>query len=84
MWKQLDIDYIKNFTRVIPDSVAEKKVLADNLQVFDNYVILYYDPTGKSFSLTEYEKLKRRELKRIQFYLVLLKIRINYIILIPG
>ena len=30
------------------------------------------------------KKLKRRELKRIQFYLVLLKIRINYIILIPG
>lgn len=62
--KQLDIDYIKNFTRVIPDSVAEKKVLADNLQVFDNYVILYYDPTGKSFSLTEYEKAEEERIKK--------------------
>lgn len=61
--KQLDIDYIKNFTRVVPDSVAEKKIWADNLQVFDNYVVLYYDPTGKSFDLTEYEK---KEIERIK------------------
>lgn len=62
--KQLDIDYIKNFTRVIPDSVAEKKVWADNLQVFDNYVVLYYDPSGKSFSLTEYEKAEEERIKK--------------------
>lgn len=62
--KQLDIDYIKNFTRVIPDSVAEKKVWADNLQVFDNYVVLYYDPDGKSFSLTEYEKAEVDRIKK--------------------
>lgn len=61
--KQLDIDYIKNFTRIIPDSVAEKKVWADNLCVFDNYVILYYDPSGKSSDLTEKEK---KELDRIK------------------
>lgn len=61
--KQLDIDYIKNFTRVVPDLVAEKKIWADNLQVFDNYVVLYYDPTGKSFDLTEYEK---KEIERIK------------------
>ena len=61
--KQLDIDYIRNFTRIIPDSAAEKKVLADNLYVFDNYVVLYYDPSGKSFAFTEREK---RELDRIK------------------
>lgn len=62
--KQLDIDYLKNFTRIIPDSVAEKKVWADNLQVFDNYVVLYYDPTGKSFSLTEHEKAEEERIKK--------------------
>lgn len=61
--KQLDIDYIKDFTRIIPDSVAEKKVWADNLCVFDNYVILYYDPSGKSSDFTEKEK---KELDRIK------------------
>lgn len=48
----------------ILNSVAEKKVWADNLQVFDNYVILYYDPTGKSFSLTEYEKAEEERIKK--------------------
>ncbi len=44
--------------------MLKKKVLADNLQVFDNYVILYYDPTGKSFSLTEYEKAEEERIKK--------------------
>lgn len=54
--KQLNLDYIRNFTRVIPDEVYEKKIIADNLLVFDNYVILHYDPEGKSFSLTDEEE----------------------------
>ena len=54
--KELDLDYIKNFVRIIPDEVVEKKVIADNLQVFDNYVVLYYDPNKKAFKLTEQEE----------------------------
>lgn len=54
--KQLDMDYVKNFVRIIPDEVVEKKILADELHVFDNYVILHYNPDGKSFELTEKEK----------------------------
>ena len=57
--KSLEINYIKNFVRVIPDDVAEKKLKADNLLVFDNYCVLYYDPSGESYSETEKEKEER-------------------------
>lgn len=58
--RQLDLDYIKNFTKVIPDEVVCKKIIADNLEVFDNYVVLYYDPSGNSFKLTrEEENIKK-------------------------
>lgn len=59
--KELDLDYIKNFVRIIPDEVVEKKVIADNLQIFDNYVVLYYDPDGKAFKLTEQEERRARK-----------------------
>lgn len=62
--KQLDIDYIKNFVRVIPEDVATKKLKADAIEVFDNYVVLYYDPEGKSFAKTEEEKKKEEAAKR--------------------
>lgn len=58
----LDLDYIANFTRIISPEVAEKKLLADKLHVFDNYVVLHYDPTGASREMTEEEKM--REIKR--------------------
>lgn len=57
--KQLSLDYIKNFIRVIPDDVAEKKREADSLMVFDNYVILHYDPEAKSTSMTKKEELEK-------------------------
>jgi hypothetical protein len=41
----LDIDYISDFGRVIPSKVCQKKKSVDELCVFDNYCILYYDPT---------------------------------------
>ena len=59
--KQLDLDYIKNFTRVIPDDIVAKKIIADNLQVFDNYVVLHYDPEGKAFSWTKEEKERAKD-----------------------
>ena len=58
----LDLDYIANFTRIIPPEVAEKKLYADKLHVFDNYMVLHYDPTGATRELTEEEK--RREIER--------------------
>lgn len=60
--RQLDLDYIQNFTRVIPDKVVERKKKADELLVFDNYMVLHYDPSGAARQLTEEEKI--REMQR--------------------
>jgi len=60
--RQLDLDYLQNFTRVIPDKVVEKKKKADELLVFDNYMVLHYDPSGAARQLTEEEKI--REMQR--------------------
>jgi hypothetical protein len=62
--KALSLDYIKNYGRVIPTDVIEKKLEADKLHVFDNYVILHYDPDGKSYISTETEKRKEAEKKK--------------------
>lgn len=52
----LDIDYIKNFGRIIPDSVVENKTKADEMCVFDNYCILYFDPNKTAYKATAKEK----------------------------
>lgn len=51
--KGLKLDYIKDFDRIIPDSVIDNRNKADDLKVFDNYIILHYDPTIKNVDLTE-------------------------------
>lgn len=50
--KVIDIDYVGNFNRVIPNDVVEKKLKCDELHVFDNYCIMYYDPTGQTYGRT--------------------------------
>ena len=62
--KALSLDYIQNYGRVIPTDVIKKKIEADKLHVFDNYVILHYDPDGKSYVATEKEKKKEVEKKK--------------------
>jgi len=57
----LCLTYIKNFVKVIPDDVTELKRKADELEVFDNYVILHYDPFGKSVDDTKKEKEKKKD-----------------------
>ena len=52
----LMLTYIKNFVKIIPDDVTKLKMEADALKVFDNYVILHYDPSGKSVEKTKKEK----------------------------
>lgn len=53
--KGLRLDWIKNYARVIPDKFVEVKKKLDDLKIFDNYVILHYDPDLKSFKETEAE-----------------------------
>lgn len=59
--KGLQIDYICNFIRAIPTDVIDKKIEADKLCIFDNYVVLYYDPENKSSEMTNEEKEKAKD-----------------------
>ena len=59
--KGLKLSYIKNFTRPIPQDVIDKVAKMNELEVFDNYVVLYYDPEGKVYKETAYEEAKRRD-----------------------
>lgn len=57
----LRLDWIANFTRQIPDAVLEDKQRADELGIFDNYVILHYDPKAKSYAETQAETRARKD-----------------------
>ena len=57
----ISLDYMKNFIRPIPNDVVEKIMEADKLEVFDNYVIMHYDPKGKARQDTAKEEAKKRD-----------------------
>lgn len=59
--KGLRLDWVKNFTRVIPDEVLDAKVKCDAERVFDNYVVLHYDPERKSWAETHAETEARKD-----------------------
>jgi len=59
--KGLKLDWMENFCRAIPRDIAEKKMEADQLKIFDNYVILHYDPTGQSFATTQAEEEAKKD-----------------------
>jgi len=50
------LDWLKNYTRIIPGSIIVKKRMLDKLKIFDNYVVLHYDPKGVNSDLTKKEK----------------------------
>ena len=55
------IDFIRNYSTLIPFSVLEKKNALDNLGVFDNYVVMHYDPNMVVFKETERDKKLARD-----------------------
>jgi hypothetical protein len=57
----LRMDWIKNFTRHIPDDVLATKKRADELHIFDNYCVLHYDPDNKGAELTKKEKQRKKD-----------------------
>lgn len=59
--KNLKLSWIKNFYRVIPNEIYEAKVSLDDRCIFDNYVILHYDPMDNGTKLTEEEKKKKED-----------------------
>ena len=50
------LDYIANYVRNIPIEVVKKKIVADSVMVFDNYVIMHYDPDDGNTDMTQEEK----------------------------
>jgi hypothetical protein len=54
--KNLKLTWIKNYIRLIQSEVLDIKNNIDKLEVFDNYVILHYDPDNIATDLTEKEK----------------------------
>ena len=59
--KGIKLDYIKNFTRPVPFDVVEKVNKLNQLEIFDNYAILYYDPEGLIYKETAREEAKRKD-----------------------
>jgi len=59
--KNLKLTWIKNFGRIIPDEVYEIKKNVDERNVFDNYVILHYDPENNGEALTKAEIEKKKD-----------------------
>ena len=62
--KGIKIDYIKNFSRPIPEQAQIEKRKADNLLIFDNYVVMHYDPDEKSYNKTKEEEEAERQRRR--------------------
>lgn len=59
--KMLHLTWIKNYTRVIPPEVVEAKKVFDELELFDNYVILHFDRNGDASEMTIKEKEKAKD-----------------------
>lgn len=60
----LRLDWLANFTRPLPNDVAQAKRDADKHGIFDNYVVMHYDPQGKSFAKTQAQKKAEQEKKK--------------------
>lgn len=59
--KILKLTWLKNYVRVIPPDVIEKKKIFDTKFVFDNYVVLHFDKDGTSTEMTNKEKEKAKD-----------------------
>jgi hypothetical protein len=59
--KNLKLTWIKNFNRIIPEEVYLAKKEVDDRKIFDNYVILHYDPQENGQEMTKAEKEKKKD-----------------------
>jgi hypothetical protein len=59
--KGIRLDWIRNFTRMIPSEIIERKTKMDELGIFDNYAVMHYDPDKKSWSETQAEIAARKD-----------------------
>jgi hypothetical protein len=59
--KNIEITPIKNFIRPIPAKLVTIKEKLDKEKVFNEYVILHYDPKKENIELTKKEKIKKKD-----------------------
>jgi len=59
--KGLRLDWVENFGRTLPDDVLKKQKAAIERRIFDNYVVLHYDPTKKAWAETQAQKARRKD-----------------------
>ena len=59
--KNLKLTWIKNFNRIIPEDVYLVKKDLDERKIFDNYVVLHYDPQNNGEKLTKEEVEKKKD-----------------------
>ena len=78
----ISIDFVQNFTRIIPVEVVEKKELVDQLKIFDQYVILHFDPERRNVKDTKQEATEKEEARKkdpILFGLILDSDKLYYV-----
>ena len=57
----VSLTYIKNFVRPIPQGAIDKVIEANGYEVFDNYVVMHYDPKNEQKAETKKEEAKRKD-----------------------
>lgn len=59
--RHLRLDWVKNFARPMPVEATDKIKALDALHIFDNYVVLHYDPDNRASKMTEAEIARARD-----------------------
>jgi hypothetical protein len=59
--KNLKLTWIQHFNRIIPEDVYVTKKNVDDRKIFDNYVVLHYDPKDNGEGLTKAEIEKKKD-----------------------
>jgi hypothetical protein len=79
--QKLKLTWIKHFVKPIPSKILDVKENLDKQFVFDNYVILHYDPHNDATDLTkvEQEEIKKREKDPIIFGVIKDSRRLYYV-----
>lgn len=62
--KNLCLDYISDYTRIIPFDIIRKKTDIDKYEIFDNYVILHYDFDNNGTDLPSDKKKEEVEKRK--------------------
>lgn len=58
------IEYLRFYDQILPEDVQKKKIEADGLMVFDNYVIMHYSKDVKKFEKYEEEYIEAERARR--------------------